>query len=524
MSREFLKRLTEAHSWLGLIISGAIFVVFFAGSISLFRDEIEQWSMQPHLAISEGEKLPISQIVERAIEGVPFDPKEHLTLITPIDNRPYYEAYVDVHHEAGEEDHVHFFIDPNTGEKFGNIDGFKLADFIYDLHTDLNIPAGTYVVGFITLFLFFAVVSGVFIHARKLVNNFFQYRSENNPRSKLLDIHNVVGVMSLPFTLMYAFSGLIFNLVIIYQIAFAVFLYQGDKQALLNDGGYNIVKVEWQNKAWETPDIDGMYNEITEKYQKAPRIVRIYNYGDESAVMHVFVTEKNSLTENYEIAYNLTDRSINFVRDADNPNVLRQGLYVITKLHFGDYAGVDLRILYFILGLGVCVLIVTGNLLWIEKRSKKRNQSPKTLSFVNNFTLWSTGGVILSTAVAFLVDRLSPMQLVNRDDYMVYSFIFTLLVVAVLLVFNHNKKSFLGWLLKVSGYIAIAVVVVDWVMFNKEIVTLWQQGVTTIIGTEIVLVIIATLLIFIGRKLANKPSISTNINSKEVINDVVTTN
>lgn len=521
MNKEFLKRLTEAHSWLGLIISGALFVVFFAGSISLFRDEIDQWSIQPHLAISEGEKQPISKIVESAIKGVPFDPKEHLTLIAPKENRPYYEVFVDVHHEAGEEDHAHFFIDPHTGEKFDNIDGFRLADFIYDLHTDLNIPTGTYIVGFITLFFFFAVISGVFIHARKLVTNFFKYRSEDNPRSKLLDMHNVVGVMSLPFTLMYAFSGLIFNLVIIYQIAFAVFLYQGDQQALLDDGGYNVVKAKWQNKAWENPDIDGMYNVITEKYQIEPRIVRLYNYGDESAVMHVFVTEKNSLTENYEIAYNLTDRSINFIRDADNPNALRQGLYVITKLHFGDYAGVDLRILYFILGLGVCTLIVTGNLLWIEKRSKKRNKSPKTLTFVNNFTLWSTGGVIISTAVAFLVDRLSPMQLVQRDSYMIYSFIITLLTVAVLLAFNHNKKWFLGWLLRVSGYIAIAVVVVDWLMFHKEIITLWQQGVTTIIGIEIGLSIVAGLFIFIGNKLTYKPTLATNLNSHSAINDLV---
>lgn len=41
MNKDFLKRLTEAHSWLGLIISGLLFVIFFAGSISLFRHEID---------------------------------------------------------------------------------------------------------------------------------------------------------------------------------------------------------------------------------------------------------------------------------------------------------------------------------------------------------------------------------------------------------------------------------------------------------------------------------------------------
>ena len=249
MSRDFLKRLTEAHSWLGLIISGLLFVVFFAGSISLFRDEIRQWSIQPHLPISGGVSLPISELLEKAVDGVKYDPEGRVVLISPNHTQPYYEAIVNVLNEPGETKSISFFMDPTTGEKFHDIGGFKLSRFIYDLHIDLKIPkAGDYIVGIVTLFFFFALVSGIFIHAHKLIRNFFNYRSEDKLRSKLLDMHNVVGVMSLPFTLMYAISGLIFNLVIIYQIAFAVFLYKGDQQALLADAGVNNVKVEWQDK------------------------------------------------------------------------------------------------------------------------------------------------------------------------------------------------------------------------------------------------------------------------------------
>ena len=517
MNKDFLKRLTEAHSWLGLIISGLLFVVFFAGSISLFRDEINQWSMQPHIKLSQKAPLPISQIIESAIQGLPFDPKEHLTLVAPTKHSPYYKAYVDVQHVAGEKDYVSVLIDPNTGEKVGDPDDFELADFIYDLHTDLNIPAGTYVIGVVTLLFFFALISGVFIHARKLINNFFKYRSEENPRSKLLDMHNVVGVMSLPFTLMYAFSGLIFNLVIIYQIVFAIVLYKGDQQALLDDGGYKVVKTEWVDKAWDKPTIDALYQQTSDKYNVAPRLVRIYNYGDESAVLHFFISEKSSLTSNFEVAFNLKDNSIYFKRDFENPNTLRTGLNVISTLHFGSYAGFDLRILYFILGMGVCGLIVTGNLLWIEKRSRQRNQSRKTLAFVNNFTLWSTGGVIIATAIAFLVERITPLNILDRADYMIGSFIATLVIIAILLLFNRDKKLFLGWLLKISGFIAISVILCDWLMFTDEMITLANQGVTTIIGTQIGLAIMATLFIFSGSKLTKSHVVDHVIKSDGVV-------
>ena len=510
MNKEFFKRLTDAHSWLGLIISAVLFVVFFAGSISLFRAEITQWSMQPHFSVSQGDPLPLSEILASAIKGVPFDAKEHLSVRMPEEHMPYYRVYVDVEHQPDEEDHLAFFIDPVTGEKIAEIDRFYLSDFIYYLHRDLNLPYGKYVVGFVSLFFFFALISGIFIHARKLIGSFFKYRSKDNTRSKLLDMHNVVGVMSLPFTLMYAISGLIFNLVIIYQIAFAIVLYKGDQQALLDDAGYEEVIVEWLDEAWQQPKIDSLMQQTTEKYGSTPTFIRIYNYGDESAVIEFFGAGKNSLIDKYEIAYQVKDETVLFTKDLDNPNTLVIGLHAISTLHFGNYAGFDLRILYFLLGMGVCALIVTGNLLWIEKRSRQRHQSLKTLKFVRNFTLWGSGGVVVATAVAFVCERLLPAGLANRETFMLYSFIATLLLTAIILIFNDNKKHFLGHLLTLTAGLLVFVIVLDWAMFAKSISLLWQQGIYGVIGTQIGLAIMAIIFALSGHKLTDE-----NVNKTE---------
>jgi len=501
MNKEFLKRITDAHSWLGLIISGLLFIVFFAGSIALFRAEITQWSMQPHFEPTKGAQLPVSRIFEIAIKDRKFDAKEHLTLVKPSKYSPYYKVYVDVEHEPGQEDHDALLIDPISGEIIASVDDFYLANFIYELHYDLNIPAGSYVIGFVTLFFFFAIISGIFMHARKLFSNFFKYRAQQQKRSQLLDMHNVVGVMSLPFTIMYAISGLIFNLVIIYQIAFAVILYKGDQQALLNDAGYQAIEPKWADRAWENPEIDKILQNIKDKYNTEPSMVRFYNYGDQSAVMQIRGEVHTEFAYRYETAIAVSNQEALYVKDENNPNTLVKGLYVISRLHFGDYAGLDLRVLYFILGIGVCALIITGNLLWIEKRSKQRNQSPKTLAFVNNFTLWSTGGVVIATAVAFITERLLPITLTQRPDYMVYSFIATLVIVACVLPFNSNKKAFLGYLLKISGLLLLSTVILDWVMFGTGVLDLWQQGIKTVIATEIGLMLVAWIFIFTSTKL-----------------------
>jgi len=514
MKKDFLKRLTDAHSWLGLIISGLLFVVFFAGAISLFRAEITQWSIQPHFELSQGQPLPVSQVLALAIKDQPFDATEHLTLVAPEQHMPYYRVYVDIEHQAGAKDHVAFYIDPVSGEKIAELDAFYLADFIYKLHLDLNLPAGKYVIGLVSLLFLFALVSGILIHARKIVSNFFQYRSKKVGRSQLLDLHNVVGVMSLPLTLMYALTGLIFNLAIIYQIAFAVVLYQGDQQALLNDAGFQAIEPTWQDKPWQDPKIDMLTKQVTEQYGATPRVIRMHHYGDDSAVIQFIGVKEHSLTDKYDVAYRLSDNDILYTKDHANPNMLATGLYVLAKLHFGDYGGFDLRILYFILALAVCGLIVTGNLLWIEKRSRLRVQSATTLLLASKFTLWSCGGVVVATAVAFVCERALPIDLIGRNIYMMAGFVVTLLVVALLITIQPNNKYSLALLLKLTAALLVITVVLDWLMFSNKLLPMWQQGIKTVLATEVALISVAIVSCYLGHKLMTQSKVLINADVK----------
>ncbi len=77
MDKDFIKRNTEAHGWLGLIISSLLFVVFFTGSISFFRHDIEQWAIQGHFQFDEyspEEYLPVSEVFEVALAGRSYNP------------------------------------------------------------------------------------------------------------------------------------------------------------------------------------------------------------------------------------------------------------------------------------------------------------------------------------------------------------------------------------------------------------------------------------------------------------------
>lgn len=510
MKKYTLKNLTDAHGWLGIIISGLLFVVFFAGSISLFRHEIFLWSVQPTHVIKQGEILSASEIMELAIADRPFNAKEHLTILPPSEETPYYQAYVDLIEEQAGREFIGLLLDPYTGQVVGEVDQFILADFIYKLHRDLNIPFGIYIIGFVTLFFFFMLLSGILLHARKLVGNFFQYRTDSNTRSKLLDMHNVVGTISIPFTLMYALSGLIFNLVIIYQIAFAVILYKGDQEALLNDAGVRSVEVEWQDNPQKFNNIDQLVEQYSAEFGRVPKVVRMYNYGDESTVMHLIGRIDGNFAQRFEVAINLSDNSIIFKDDVNQHSEVRHGIDTLSELHFGGFAGLDLRFIYFILGIAVCGLIVTGNLLWIEKRQKQLKASKRSVKVATYTTLISTLGFGIACCVAFLAERLLPVSFPERADFVIYAFVATLLISAIIALFIEKQTFLVASFVSAAG-ILLLTIISDWLLFPENLQLLWQAGEYTAFGMQVGFAAVAALFIFIAYKLAQKTAIEETI-------------
>ena len=514
MKKYTLTNLTDAHGWIGIIISSLLFTVFFAGSISLFRDEIYQWSVQPTQAVEQGEILSVSKIMQLAVADRPFNAKEHLTIMPPFEESPYYQAYVDLIEEEAGREYIGLLMDPVSGKVVGEIDQFILAEFIYRLHRDLNIPYGVYLIGFVTLFFFFMVLSGILIHVRKLIGNFFQYRAESNTRSKLLDMHNVIGTISLPFTLMYALSGLIFNLVIIYQIAFAVILYKGDQDALLKDAGVRSVEVEWQSKPHQYQHIDQLVEQYRLEFGHMPQVVRMYNYGDQSAAMHLIGRVDNMFAQRYEVALNLSDNSIIFKDDAEQHSEVRHGVDTLSELHFGGFAGLDLRFIYFILGIAVCVLIVTGNMLWIEKRQKRLKASQRSVKIVTHTTLVSTLGIGLACCVAFLAERIIPVSLINRADFVIYAFVGSLVLSAIVAVFISKQTLLVGGF-RLASIVLLLTICSDWLMFSENLQLLWQANEITVFGMQAGLAVIAALFTFIAHKLAKKkPIIAAEMNAE----------
>ena len=508
VKHKVIKNLIEAHSWLGLIISPLLFLVFWAGAVTLFHDEITQWAVTPHHPIDPTQvDIPLAKLVEQKRAEYPMDQTGRFRINMPTQLVPYYIFYFDKVRDDPQSasQSMAILVDPKSGETVADKDDFYLSQFIYRLHYNLDLPGGSYLIGVVTLIFLFALVSGIFIHARKLLKHFFLYRVDKQRRDKLLDLHTVVGVMTLPFTLMYALSGLILNLAIVFQLAFVVFIYQGDRQALFNDAGFNRSSEPRSEMPLDMSNAFTLIEHTTQQANFELRNIIFHHYGADNALVQVRGTDTVNFAQRDEVTYRVQDGTVMDKVNADNYNVFRQGRDVLVTLHFSNFAGLDIRILYFILALAISAMIVTGNMLWINKRSAQRQSSARSIAIVTAMTIGGCGGIIVATAVGFLCERLLPTALIGRGEWLVGCFVTSLLAVMLYSLKVSDIKRHISQLLLLTSGILVITVVADWLLFSEQILALWQGGYHGVIGIQVGMMLVTVVCLWTASQLRASP-------------------
>ncbi|WP_372944205.1 PepSY domain-containing protein, partial [Shewanella sp.] len=302
-------------------------------------------------------------------------------------------------------------------------------------------------------------------------------------------------------------------------LAFATFIYQGDQQALFNDAGFKRV-VEPRSK---TPmAMDNAFTLIEQTKQQANfelRNVIFHHYGADNALVQVRGTDTASFTQRDEVTYRVANGAVVDKVNAEQYNVFRQGRDVLVTLHFGDFAGMDVRILYFILAMAVSAMIVAGNMLWINQRRAQRHSSPRSIAIASTITIGGCGGIIVATAVGFLCERLLPATLTARGDWLVSCFVVALLATMLVSINIGNIKRHISRLLLLTSALLFTTLIADWLMFAEQMITLWQNGFTAVIGVQVAMVFMAVIGVYSALKLKDaKPMATTDNLSNPLVN------
>ncbi|TJZ65378.1 PepSY-associated TM helix domain-containing protein [Chitiniphilus eburneus] len=243
---------------------------------------------------------------------------------------------------------------------------------MFKLHVDLFAGlAGKLFLGLMGLLLLVAVVSGVVLYApfmRKL--DFGTVRRDRRPRLKWLDLHNLLGIVTLVWLFVVGATGMIntwADLMIKYwqydKLSVLLAPYQG--QATVPVGERASVQRSLDVALRAAPDMRLSFVAFPGTAFSSPHHTTFFLRGNQPLTSRllqpVLVDARTAeVTASPHLPWYLT------------------GLLVSQPLHFGDYGGMPMKILWALLDIASIIVLGSGLYLWLRKGQNSGQHLPKT--------------------------------------------------------------------------------------------------------------------------------------------------
>jgi uncharacterized iron-regulated membrane protein len=441
------------HTWLGLIFGFVLMTCFFFGALSVFDREIDRWAI-PDTRFDPQPMPSFDTMLLDVFERTEPDVAEYNRLMpiyhdpdagdmTPRTELPADEYWAYTTHRdpvllmgigfrvpkplnTEEHNHIHgrVTIDPRSGEELPS-NSLKIgSDWFYPLHYSLNLNwnfIGFYIVGIAAFFMLVALVSGVWIH-RKIFREFFTFRREKKTQRATLDLHNMSGVVALPFHFFFALTGL---------IIFAAFYYLPVTNTMLKPlhNMHETIEADTTGLPHERSGIAASMASVDDMVSEAKRRWAARDMAGEVGFLMVHhVGDANSYVSIYRAGsdrVSLVGEGIHF--KASNGEVLREDpphstaesiAEFLTGLHLQHFEHWFLRWLYVLGGLLGCVCIATGFIFFTEKRKQQHAKNNSQGSrIVDAFAITTVTGIVIAAVTMLLANRLLPADMLNKGDW-----------------------------------------------------------------------------------------------------------
>lgn len=457
MSQRVYNIIFHTHTISGIIISALLYVIFFTGSISFLRDEIDAWERNEPITggyFAEVDYDAVFKALEKEQQlysrdinfSHRFFERRISTFMSPPKDTTLQKG------SKGGRRRGFFYLDPGSRTKRNYAENYSLGEFFYRLHffapLNFHSRSGYYLAGFVAFFFLFAVITGVIVHWKKIISGFYVFRPGAKWKTIWTDAHVALGMIGLPYQFMFAFTGV--YLIIGYTVMLAPV-----PSVLFNDDGGKMQESMTYEKTVEYPFAgepfkgEMSFNDcITQAKAKWPEMeingLQVMNYGDVN--MHIKVRGaplfRDRLTGGGYVTFRAKDGRIVDEKDPFGEISYVEGSAdILARLHFGDFGGYGMKVIYLVLGLVTCFVILSGVLIWLVARDKKNVASAK-----RRFNTWLVRvymavclGLYPVTAFTFVMVKLFADGAGDDRKHFIYTvFFWSWLALSVLLLIKRD--------------------------------------------------------------------------------------
>jgi uncharacterized iron-regulated membrane protein len=530
----------NTHTISGIIISAILFVIFFAGSYTLFKKDIAAWQSNTSFKAQEHKKLDYNKLLDSLDQKYKLKGRD----ISFYLQDKTFDAYVDVtatkdttlapkkkaepekkgkRGRRGDSDGAYFKYNYAKGDSKTYEQSYDLGEFLYRLHflaqvnqvpIRLGAPFGYLLAGLVSFVFLFALITGLLLHWDKIVSNFFVFRPWSKVKTVWTDAHTALGLIGFPFQLVYAITGVVLILNTVLLAPFAYMFYEGKSVKLYSELDYADGRVfTYSYHGLDRKiDIQSYVNKTQQLWQDSYiQRVLIKNYGDTSmaVVIEGAASAKTNFSGRGRIIYQLKDDKIIYHHSPiANSTYVDKVKGLIYHLHFGDYSGYALKIIYFILGIMGCVVIISGIMIWLVARDKKNVPDHK-----RKFNLWLANiflAICLSmypvTAATFIAVKVN----IATDMSFIYQFYFySWLVLSVYYIVRKNINRTNRETLLLGSILSLAIPFVNGICTGNWVWKTYATGATDILIIDLLSLGIATVGLIAYFKIKQKQNLQT---------------
>jgi uncharacterized iron-regulated membrane protein len=443
--QNFRQSMAWLHTWFGLVLGYVLMVAFFFGSLSVFDREIDRWAIpetrfEPQVMPSFDARLkplfegmkPDEHELELARDrvGGPLEPvlplmnwSAYTTHRDPV--LAMYAEYAVKNNPDDPFDHVHGYItiDPRDGRQLPH-DQLKVgSEFFYPLHFSLHLEwkqIGYWIVGFAALVMLAALVSGVVIH-RKFFRELFTFRPGKATQRSTLDLHNLTGVVALPFHFIFALSGLTIFASIYLPVGETMLEEQALHYFAETDRAKGLAP-EPSGIAAPLASVDAMVVEAKRRWAERGMpgevgFLFVNHVGDANSYVSIYRAGSDRVALVGQ-AIHFAGTSGKVVFEEPPPSMASSVNEFLAGLHLQHFRHWLLRWFYVLGGLTGCVCIATGFIFFVEKRKRQHAQAGVSgARWVDAFAVTTVTGMLIATATILLVNRLLPTDIGNRATW-----------------------------------------------------------------------------------------------------------
>lgn len=367
MSSSALQQWLTVHSWSSLASTLVLLVLFTSGLPLIFKGEVESLLGYGATQSSTAARDNSTSLDELLVSAQANFPGKAVHYIVWEEDTPD-QVILNI----GDTPTSHFSKNFNVVMNQYSGDLVESApsplQFFIDLHTTLTMgPFGYTLMGCVALLMMVALISGVVVYAPHMRRLEFGEVRSTSSRLRWLDLHNLIGMVTLGWALVVGGTGMINS--------WGEYILMSWRSGQLAE-----TVADYQTTPPPPAEEFASLNTVVATAQSALPDGELYYIASPGAFMStahhysVFMRGNTARTK-FLLHPVLVDARTAEVTAAPALPAYINALLLCQPLHFGNYGGMPLKILWAVFDILTIVLLGSGVYLWLDRRRPfKKNQ------------------------------------------------------------------------------------------------------------------------------------------------------